>query len=168
MQYLNYLKYLLKHKWYVSIECFKQGLIWRGLMHDLSKFLPSEFIPYANFFYDKNGKSKTIRDKTGHYKAIDTGDAKFDWAWFTHQKRNKHHWQFWILSANGSGVKIFPIQEPYLTEMFCDMIGASKAQGFKAPKDDKYFNLRIWFAKNGATMQLDESTRIKIEERLKK
>jgi len=54
MKYLKYLKYILKHKWYVMIECFKNGLIWRGLMHDLSKFLPSEFIPYANFFYGNN------------------------------------------------------------------------------------------------------------------
>jgi hypothetical protein len=40
---IKYLNYLLRHKWYVGIECFKKGLIWRGLVHDLSKFLQANF-----------------------------------------------------------------------------------------------------------------------------
>ncbi len=27
------------------------GLIWQGITHDWSKFLPSEWIPYAEYFY---------------------------------------------------------------------------------------------------------------------
>ena len=49
--YYKYLQYVIKHKYYVMIECFKVGLYWRGLVHDMSKFRPSEFIPYARYFY---------------------------------------------------------------------------------------------------------------------
>ena len=32
--------------WYVFVECAKRGILWRGLIHDWSKILPSEFVPY--------------------------------------------------------------------------------------------------------------------------
>ena len=158
MKYIKYLSYLLKHRWYVMIECFKQGLIWRGIVHDLSKFLPSEFIPYANFFYGNKGDDiKKGRNSTGYYKPTDTGDKKFDWAWLLHQKRNKHHWQYWVLPEDEEGIKIFEIEEPYLTEMICDWIGAGKAQGCFPPKDDKYFETRKWYKMNGNKMQLNHN-----------
>ena len=50
-KYLKYLWYVIRHKWYVGIECFKKGLYWQGLVHDSSKLFPSEFIPYARYFY---------------------------------------------------------------------------------------------------------------------
>jgi hypothetical protein len=162
--YLKYLKYLLKHKYYVAIECFKCGLIWRGLMHDFSKFYPSEFINYARFFYGKKGSDiKKGRDKTGYYKPTDTGDKNFDFAWLLHQKRNRHHWQWWILPEDEGGTKIFQIEEPYLTEMICDWVGAGKAQGHFSPPNDKYLEVRKWYKKNGDKMQLDDRTRGQIE-----
>jgi len=98
-RYIKYLNYVLRHKWFVSLECFKRGIIWRGILHDLSKFLPSEFIPYARFFYEPDGASRQnkIRDKTGYYKPTDSGDEKFDKAWLAHIHRNAHHWQHHIL-----------------------------------------------------------------------
>jgi hypothetical protein len=88
----EYLKYVVRHRWFVMLACFQHGLIWRGLVHDLSKFLPSEWFPYARFFYEPNGTKKTRRDKSGYYKPTDTGDSAFDFAWLLHQKRNRHHW----------------------------------------------------------------------------
>ena len=96
-RYIVYIWYVVKHKWFVFLECCKLGIPWRGVLHDMSKFLPSEFIPYARFFYNPDGSSKQIRDKTGYYKPNNTGDAEFDLAWFYHKSRNKHHWQYWIL-----------------------------------------------------------------------
>jgi hypothetical protein len=49
--YLKYLLYVLEHKWNVGIECLKMGMPLHALTHDLSKFRPSEFIPYAKYFY---------------------------------------------------------------------------------------------------------------------
>jgi len=52
----RYLKYLIRHKWFV----FRAGLklkvsIWRLLIHDWTKFLPSEFFPYLRKFYGPVG-----------------------------------------------------------------------------------------------------------------
>lgn len=155
------------HKYYVSVECFRHGLIWRGLVHDLSKFLPSEFIPYMNYFYAKKEHDiKRGRNETGYYKPYDTGDDDFDFAWLLHQKRNKHHWQWWILPKDEDGTRLFEIPEPYLTEMICDWVGAGKAQGKFSPKDDPYFETRKWYKQNGEKMQLHSNTRKIIEKRI--
>lgn len=160
-KHLQYAKYIFKHKWYVMLECFKEGLIWRGLMHDLSKFLPNEWIPYANFFYNNNP-----RDKTGYYKPTDTGDKAFDFAWLLHQKRNRHHWQWWILPEDEGGAKVLEIPEPYLTEMICDWIGAGKAQGHSSPKNDPYFETRDWWKANNYKMFFHPETEKEIDRRL--
>lgn len=166
MKYLKYLKYLVRHKWYVMIECFKVGLIWHGLTHDLSKFLPSEFIPYANYFYGNRNNIKRGRNESGYYKPTDTGDKVFDFAWLLHQKRNRHHWQWWILPEDEGGVKILEMEEKYAQEMLCDWIGAGKAQGKFSPKEDKYFETRNWYQQNSHKMQLGKLTRLWIELKL--
>jgi len=97
-EYWEYFKYIIQHKWYVFIECINEKIIWHGITHDLSKFLPSEFFPYTNKFY---------------------GDGKgcfFDKAWLLHYRRNKHHWDYWVDSKGE------PIQMPkkYIIQMICD------------------------------------------------
>ena len=145
------------HKYYVTIECFKVGLYWRGIVHDLSKFLPSEFIPYANFFYNKK------RDSTGYYKPTDTGDKAFDFAWLLHTKRNKHHWQWWTIPEDDGGIKVLRMDEIFTNEMICDWIGAGKAQGFFSPKNDTYYETRKWYSSNKDKMNLHPHTRKSIE-----
>jgi len=162
--YLKYLWYVIKHKWFVMIECFKVGLFWRGIMHDLSKLLPSEFIPYARFFY---GAKKQRRDDGGYYKPTDTGDSDFDFAWLLHQKRNRHHWQWWILPEDDGGTKVIQIDYKYVEEMICDWVGAGKAQGYKSPKNDKYLETRNWYHKNKGNMVLHPKTREYIEANIK-
>ena len=165
MKIIKYFNYVVRHKWYVMIECFKFGLIWRGLMHDLSKFLLDEFIPYMNYFYGKKDSDiKRGRDETGYYKPGSTGDSKFDFAWLLHQKRNRHHWQWWILPEDEGGIKLIEMSDKYILEMICDWIGAGKAQGHFSPKDDKFYETQRWYKKNGNKMQLNSATRQHIEE----
>ena len=140
---------MVRHKWYVMIECFKVSLYWQGVTHDLSKLLLSEFIPYANYFY---GDKKEKRDKTGYYKPTNTGDKDFDFAWLLHQKRNKHHWQWWILPEDGGGIIILDMPLKYRKEMLCDWIGASRAQGYGD-------NTEGWYKKNKNKMVLSVETR---------
>jgi len=155
MKFLRYLRYLIRHKWFVFLECVRVGLWWRGLIHDWSKFLPSEFLPYANHF--GNG-IQAGRDKTGYYKPTDTGDPAFDFAWFLHQKRNCHHWQWWVFPEDESGVKVLPMSEKSRLEMLCDWRGAGRAQGTP--------NVRKWYAANGYKLQLHAETRAKVEAEL--
>ena len=97
-KHLKYASYVLRHKWFVFLVGCKLGIPVLAALHDNSKFRPSEWFPYVNFFYGTGPDAGITRhrDKTGYYKPHDTGNAAFDWAWFLHQKRNKHHWQYWV------------------------------------------------------------------------
>lgn len=166
---IQYLYYLIKHKWYVMLECFRFGLIWRGIVHDASKFLPSEFFPYANFFYGKNRHLyESSKKKSGYCKPTSTEDPEFDFAWISHCKRNRHHWQWWIIPDSDGKNKVLPIPEPYLTEMLCDWVGAGKALGNIPPSNDPYQNVRTWYEENKLKLNLAEETREEIEKRIKK
>ena len=132
-----YARYVLRHKWYVFIECFKLGILWRGILHDMSKLLPSEWISYTNYFYG------------------DRNDAAFDVAWLLHQKRNRHHWQWWILLEDEGSVKILPMSDSYRREMLADWYGAGRALGMP--------DIAAWYSTNKANMQLHPDTRNWIE-----
>jgi hypothetical protein len=150
-KYFKYLSYLFRHKWYVGVELFKKKLYWQAFSHDMSKFLPSEFFPYVNKF----GKGiKEGRDKTGYYDPT-KGDFKF--AWFKHQKRNKHHWQYWVMPKDGGkGNVIFEIPNKYVIEMIADWTGASKAQGSKS-------TVKEWYLANKDKLVLHPTARWTIE-----
>lgn len=153
--YLKYLDYVLRHKWYVMVECFKQGLIWRGLVHDMSKFRLDEFIPYAKYFYGEHG----IRFNGGFFwehKRNEEIKKQFDYAWLLHQKRNQHHWQWWLLSEDDGGTKILEMSLKYKIEMLCDWRGAGMAINGKD-------NIREWYEKNKGNMNLHKFTRTWVE-----
>ena len=160
-KHLFYLRYIIRHKWFVFIECCKRGIIWRGLVHDWSKFLPSEWFAYCNHFYGKTPPKEKI-DKTGYSKPADTDDLAFDLSWLWHQHKNAHHWQHWISPQDDGGTKIFDIPIQYRKEMLSDWIGAGKALGFNKPDDCKN-----WYLKNKEKMILSPKTREWIENELK-
>lgn len=86
----QYLKYVLRHKWFVLVAGIKIGVpIHLLILHDMSKFRPFEWFAYARTFHAPDG--------TGQYKLDGTG---FDVAWLHHQNHNKHHWQYWLLSED--------------------------------------------------------------------
>jgi hypothetical protein len=153
---VRYLWYVIRHKWFVYIEARKLGIGWLGLLHDWSKLKPSEFMPYAMFFYGP--RSKKVRDDTGYYKPTDTGDQAFDFAWLLHQKRNKHHWQWWVLPEDEGGIKAIEIPERYMKEMLADWRGAGRAQGTP--------DTRRWYDKNKHKMTLHTKTRTWVEREL--
>ena len=43
MKAWKHFKTITKHKFLVMRQCFKVGLYWQGLTHDLSKYSPTEF-----------------------------------------------------------------------------------------------------------------------------
>lgn len=156
-QYYSYLQYVIRHKYYVMKACFEYGLPLRGILHDMSKFSLKEFIPYANYFYNKDGSKKELkRDSTGYYKPYDTGDLKFDTAWLVHQNRNPHHWQYWLLKKDDGGDAVLEMPVKYINEMLCDWIGAGAAQGYKT-------NTYKWYEANKNKMIFGKKTREIIE-----
>jgi hypothetical protein len=150
-----YLAYVLRHKWFVFLECCNLGIHWRGIVHDWHKFLPSEWFPYVRFFHNPDGSKKQRRDKTGYYKPDDTGDGAFDYAWFLHQKRAKHHWQSWILPMSDGSRRALAMDDASRREMMADWRGAGRAQNTS--------NTMAWYMANKDKMQLHHETRAWIE-----
>jgi len=97
----KYLKYIISHKYYVFRAGLKVGCpIWQLIIHDWHKFLPSEWFPYVEYFYGEFKPENpmygvSIYQQECHYKL--KTEYNFDLAWNSHQKRAKHHWQYWIL-----------------------------------------------------------------------
>ena len=75
-----------------------------------------------------------------------------------HQKRNKHHWQWWVLPEDEGGVKILLMSSVYIREMICDWRGAGRAQGVV-----DWRNPYRWYEINKHKMQLDAHTRFILE-----
>lgn len=129
----------------------------------MSKFLPDEWFPYAEYFYGKDGdKHRADRKKSsGYYKPYQTGDEKFDFAWLKHQKRNRHHWQWWVLPKDEGGLCLLPMKEAAWKEMICDWRGAGRAQGFGD-------NTVKWYKEHKKKMRLHNETRKSVEAMLAK
>lgn len=130
-KYLKHFKVITKHKFYVLVECFKLGLYWQGIVHDLSKYSITEFTESAKYFQGDKTAIGVIKKELGYSNA-----------WLHHRGRNKHHWQYWTDFYDGV-VKPIKIPEKYLKEMACDIVGASKAYldtKFNPKEPLKYFN----------------------------
>lgn len=106
---------ITKHKYEVFKVCMKAGLYWQGITHDLSKYLPSEFIEYAKYY---NGAISPV-DKAKQEKGCCE-------AWLHHRGYNPHHYEWWIDNLDKGGIPL-PMPYKYAMEMVCDYIGAGKA-----------------------------------------
>ena len=136
---IKYLHYIARHKWHVFRAACRLGVPWLGIVHDLSKFLPSEFFPYLEYFYGSGGRRAEAQ-------------AAFDAAWLRHIHRNKHHWQHWVLREDDGGTKPLEMPDRYAQEMVADWIGA----GIAITGRD---NLSGWYAQNRDRMLLAPHTR---------
>jgi len=142
MKYIKHFIVITRHKYYVMVECFKRGLFWQGLVHDLSKYTPSEFMQSAKYFQGSGTPITVIKAELGYSSA-----------WLHHKGHNKHHWEYWTDFYNGT-VKPIKIPEKYLKEIVCDMIGASKA--YLKTKYDSSEPLKYFEAKTRDWLVVDE------------
>ena len=113
---------ITRHKNLVMAGCFKVGLYRQGLLHDLSKYSPTEFLVGCKYYQGNMSPNNAERKDKG-----------YSLAWLHHKGRNKHHLEYWIdygvSNENGKehrgmvGMKM-PVR--YVCEMFIDRISASK------------------------------------------
>lgn len=117
MKAWNHLKTINKHKLRVMISCFQVGLYKQGLLHDLSKYSPVEFMVGAKYYQGDSSPNNAERRDKGYSSA-----------WLHHKGCNKHHLEYWIDYGNGDDRKIQGIKMPkkYVVEMFIDRICACK------------------------------------------
>lgn len=107
---------ITKHRNAVMRHCFKAGIPIRGLLHDLSKYSPSEFFAGVKYFQGTRSPNERERELFGYSKA-----------WMHHKGRNRHHFEYWN-DVNPKSKRYEPVKMPikYLKEMFCDRVAASK------------------------------------------
>ena len=106
---------IIKHKWWVMYYCFKCGLYFQGITHDMSKFSPTEFFESVKYYNGKYSPIDACKKVNG-----------YSMAWFHHRGRNKHHWEFWIDNFS-QGMTACKMPFKYALEMFCDFMGAGRA-----------------------------------------
>ena len=127
---IKHYKTIRHHKMLVMKNCFRCGLYWQGLTHDLSKLAPVEFWAGAKYWQGTCSPNNAQRQAEG-YSA----------AWLHHKGRNKHHLEYWIDYAPDGDHAIAGMRMParYVAEMVCDRIAASKNY-----KGDKYTDAAAW------------------------
>lgn len=110
-----------EHKIQVMRHCFAVGLYYQGIMHDMSKYMPSEFLEGCRYYQDgKRSPNNGEREAKG-----------YSFAWMHHKGINRHHFEFWTDYAAKPMKGQHPVgavQMPrkYVAEMLMDRIAASK------------------------------------------
>ena len=142
-RHLSYLRYVLRHKWFVFLACWTLEVpLFIALFHDWDKFLPDEWFGYTRCFYKPDGS-----------KQYD--EPQMVTCWNAHQKRNKHHWQYWMLTWDRGETECLPMPDVYRREMLADWIGAGRA----LDKPDTW----AWYEANKEKIQLHPDTRKQLE-----
>ena len=113
---IKHYKTIRHHKMLVMKNCFRCGLYWQGLTHDLSKLAPVEFWAGAKYWQGTCSPNNAQRQAEG-YSA----------AWLHHKGRNKHHLEYWIdYASNKTGLDGMKMPLRYVCEMVCDRVAASR------------------------------------------
>lgn len=102
-----------KHRWIVFKFCLRAGVPWRGFVHDLSKYSPTEF--WNSVKYYQGGKRSPI--------PIQKQEEGFSIVWLHHRAKNKHHSAYWYDEKAPIKTPIIPYK--YAIEMICDKLSAS-------------------------------------------
>jgi len=129
--------------------------LWRGLIHDWTKFTTREWGPYVRQFRNPDGTKRDVRNSDGSYDPA-AQPLDFQRAWIRHQ-RNPHHWQAWVSIGDGGRLTAVPIPEVYIREMVADWIGAGLSY---ANEPDP----RRWYLNNVDKMVLHPETKARLDE----
>ena len=147
------------HKNLVMVGCFKVGLIRQGLLHDMSKYNPIEFLVGCRFYQGTMSPNNAEREAKGYSSA-----------WLHHKGRNKHHLEYWLDYGipdktgenKGKPKGIFGMKMPvnYAVEMFIDRCAASKNYQKEKYADDSAL---IYYMRGRDVHILHDDTRALLE-----
>ena len=116
INFFKHLKTITKHRHQVIKHCFKAGIGFQGIFHDLSKYHPKEFFVGVKYYQGTRSPNEQERDIKGYSSA-----------WMHHKGISKHHFEYWTDYSTVER-KVVPVKMPvkYVKEMFCDRLAASK------------------------------------------
>lgn len=148
----RHLKTICYHKYLVAKGCFRVGLYTQGLLHDLSKFSPTEFLVGVRYYQGNRSPNNAEREEKGYSES-----------WLHHKGRNKHHYEYWIDYSlkDGQGGCMVPVPMPdkYIAEMIMDRIAASKVYEGAAYTDRSPLN---YYYRGTDRAPIHEKTRAKL------
>lgn len=146
----RHFKTITTHRHKVIWHCAKAGIFFQGLLHDLSKYTPVEFIQGIKHYQGTRSPNERERELKGYSEA-----------WLHHKGRNKHHFEYWIdYRLTDKVLSPVPMPDKYIIEMFCDRVAASKVY-----RGDKYTDSDPleYFMKSKNTRVIHPETSDKIE-----
>lgn len=112
---IAHFKKICVHKYWVAKYCFKAGLYWQGITHDLSKFSPTEFWESVRFYQGTSSPINAAKAELGR-----------SLAWQHHKGRNPHHYEYWT-DKYDDGTVALEMPYKYVVELICDYLGAARA-----------------------------------------
>lgn len=130
--FFGHLFTIMRHRRAVISHSARAGILLRGLVHDLSKYSPTEFVNGVKNFQGTRSPNEEERRAKGYSEA-----------WLHHKGRNRHHFEYWT-DYNPATKTVQPVKMPlkYVAEMFCDRVAASKVYLGKSYTEEqplKYF-----------------------------
>jgi len=134
--FVNHFITITEHRILVAKGCFAMGLYRQGLVHDLSKYSPEEFLVGVKYYTGVNSPNAEERKDKGYSRS-----------WMHHKGRNKHHFEYWVdLSVEDRSLGYVPVKMPlrYVLEMLADRIAACKVYQKDAYTDESprnYYNM---------------------------
>ena len=142
MEYKFTVKKLLKHIYKVCIHkknvaryCFKFGIWWRGIVHDLHKFSWTELYESTKYYTGTCSPIPIAKKENG-----------VSMAWMHHKNHplGKHHYEYWQDNFD-TGRKSLIMPFEYNLEALCDYLGACKTYGNLNDDMDVYIaELKFW------------------------
>ena len=145
----NFFKHLwlvIRHKHKVFVHAVKCGIPMLGLIHDMSKFSPTELFESVKFYRGNRSPISACRQERGVSRA-----------WLHHKGRNKHHIEYW----QDDDCEIHPLMPyKYAVECVCDKLAATKTYKGKEYTED--LPLAHWL-RYGCRVRGNEKTKKFIE-----
>lgn len=121
-----------RHRHQVIRNGLHMGIFFHCLRHDLSKYLPSEFIRSAKYYKGTGSPVYNERLNNNYYSKVCQ----------LHTRRNKHHWEYYTdFLAGRIIVRNMPYK--YCLEYVADVLSASKTytkEEFNPSSAYNYFN----------------------------
>lgn len=141
---------ITRHHMIVMEGCFRVGLYWQGLTHDLSKYTPTEFLNGAKYYQGVRSPNAAEREDKGYSEA-----------WMHHKGRNRHHYEYWTdMNMQTKCYESVPMPRKYLAEMVMDRRAACIVYQGKAYTSGSAL---AYFMKSRERILMHEKTRQELE-----
>lgn len=130
---IKHFKKILEHKWNVLYFCHLCGITWQGIVHDMSKFSPTEFFESVKYYSGTKSPIPVCKELNG-----------YSLAWQHHKGRNPHHNVYWTDNFD-KGTTAIKMPKKYAIELICDYLGAGKAYNKGISMNDLFkVEYRLW------------------------